>query len=52
MNRNQTQWRKSGAEKDSERNGKALTAVVAVVSREFAFFLSPILRPLRALSKP
>jgi hypothetical protein len=39
------------AEKDSERNGKAIT-VVAVVSRELHSLFSPILSPLRASANP
>jgi hypothetical protein len=42
----------NGAEKDSERNSKTVTAV-AVVSREFAFSLfSPLIALAQILSKP
>jgi len=40
----------NGAEKDSER--KNTVTAVAVVSREVAFSLSPLLRPLRASANP
>jgi hypothetical protein len=43
--------KKNGAEKDSERNGKIITAVAAVASRVFILFFS-FSSPPRALSKP
>jgi hypothetical protein len=42
----------NGAEKDSERNSKAVIAVAAVVSREFAFSLFSFNLPAQSLSKP